>query len=217
MNGKEILRRSLKAALGLIIFTVGDYMVIQANIGLPPWDCFSIGLSQRIAITRGQASIVVSIVILTLDVLMKEQIGIGTLLDTVICGTFLDLFTGIGFVPLQKSMASGIAVMTVGMFIMAFGQFFYMDAGLCCGPRDSFLIAVGKRLRSVPIGMVEIIILATVLFAGWLLGGLIGVGTLISVGGLGFAMQAVFHLMHFEPRNVRQHGFIGTVRSQTAD
>jgi uncharacterized membrane protein YczE len=214
MNGREILKRSLKAALGLIIFTVGDYMVIQANIGLPPWDCFSIGLSQKIGITRGQASIAVSIVILTLDLLMKEQIGIGTLLDTVICGTFLDLFTGMGFVPMQKNLLPGIIIMVAGMFIMSFGQYFYMDAGLCCGPRDSFLIAVGKRMRSIPIGAVDIMILAVVLCAGWLLGGLIGIGTLISAGGLGLAMQAVFHLMHFEPRSVRQNGFFGITKNR---
>jgi len=211
-NRKEILKRSLQAALGLIIFTAGDYMVIQAGIGLPPWDCLSIGLSRRILITRGQASIAVSLFILFLDILMKEQIGIGTLLDTVICGCFLDLFTWIGFIPVQKSLPAGILIFVIAMYIMAFGQFLYMDAGLCCGPRDSFLIGVGKRMRKIPIGMVEVMIMAVVLLAGWLLGGPMGIGTLLGAAGLGLVMQTVFNAVHFEPRDVRQNDLVSSMR-----
>lgn len=215
-----VFQKSLRAALGLIVFTLGDYLVIQANIGLPPWDCLSIGLAQHIGFSRGQASILVSLTVLTVDLLMKEKIGIGTLLDTVICGVFLDIYTNAELLPLVHDVWAGIAFLLLGMLIMAFGQYIYMAAGLCCGPRDSFLIGTGKRLRRLPIGAVEILIMACVLAVGWLLGGAVGIGTLISAAGLGLTMQLVFHVTRFEPRDVLQIDLLTSFRmlvGQTGD
>lgn len=212
LDRKTTLQNCLRAALGLIIFTLGDYLVIQANIGLAPWDCLSLGFAQRVGLTRGQGSIAVSLTVLALDLLMREKIGLGTLLDTVICGVFLDVYTNAGLLPLQHSLWAGVAFLLAGMLVMAFGQYVYMGAGLCCGPRDSFLIGVGKRLSRLPIGAVEVLIMAVVLTAGWLLGGAVGPGTLISVAGLGLAMQLVFRLAHFEPRAVLQTDLFASVR-----
>lgn len=86
---------------------------------------------------------------------------------------------------------------------MAAGQWIYMSAGLCCGPRDSLLVALGRRLPRLPIGLVANALQALVCAAGWLLGGPVGLGTLLSVFGIGAAMQLVFALVRFEPRQVR--------------
>ena len=83
MDRKTLFKNSLRAALGLIVFTLGDYMAIEANIGLSPWDCLSLGLAGQTGLSRGQATIAISLTVLAFDLLMKERIGIGTLLDTV--------------------------------------------------------------------------------------------------------------------------------------
>ena len=212
MDRKTLFKNSLRAALGLIVFTLGDYMAIEANIGLSPWDCLSLGLAGQTGLSRGQATIAISLTVLALDLLMKERIGIGTLLDTVICGVFLDIYTDLNLLPLRQTLASGVLMMLTGMFFMAFGQYLYMAAGLCCGPRDSFLIGVGKRLQKLPIGAVEVLIMAAVLVCGWLLGGAVGIGTLLSAAGLGLTMQLVFRAAHFEPREVRQSDLIDSFR-----
>ena len=90
----------------------------------------------------------------------------------------------------------------VGLFIMGYGQYFYMSAGQSCGPRDSLLIALGKRFPNTPIGVVQTCMIGVALLIGWLLGGPVGIGTIISVFGLGTALQIVCKLMHFEPRTV---------------
>jgi uncharacterized membrane protein YczE len=137
-----------------------------------------------------------------MDVLMRERIGIGTVLNTIICSKAVDLYIWLGLIPKQEKLGLSIALLVAGMFVIAFGQWIYISSGLGSGPRDSFMVGVGKRLRKLPIGLVQNGILLTVLLLGWLLDGPIGLGTLLMVVGLGTSMQIVFRLVKFEPRNV---------------
>ncbi len=102
--------------------------------------------------------------------------------------------------------------MLTGFVFMALGMFIYMKAAQGCGPRDSLLIGIGKRLPRVPIGVVEILLWAAVLLAGWLLGGPVGIGTLISTLGAGAVMQLVYSLLRFEPREIRHRDLAETMR-----
>lgn len=202
MNRKNLAVKSLHAAFGLVIFASGLYCTIQANIGLAPWDCFNMGLAGKIGITYGQTSITIGIITIVVDLLLKEKIGIGTILNVAICGTTVDALTCLGLIPAQSSLWSGILVMIVGMFIMGLGRYLYMSAGLCCGPRDAMLVGIGKRLKRISIGTTNTIILAVVLIIGIILGGKAGIGTLISTFGIGTTMQITFNLFHFDPRNI---------------
>ena len=202
MNRAGVIKNSVKAAIGLGIFSFGLYLTIMANIGLAPWDCLCMGLSMKAGLTYGNMSIIIAVIIVVVDIALKEKIGIGTIFDALLCGLYVDGFTALDIVGEQSGMISGIAVMIAGQFIMAFGQFIYMSAGLGCGPRDALLVAIGKRLRKMPIGAVNVIIYAVFLTAGILLGGPAGVGTVISVFGIGITMQIVFGILKFEPRNV---------------
>lgn len=209
---KELLKKMLTCALGLFIFSFGEYLGIQANIGLAPWMCLNRGLENYLPISFGTVHTVVSLVIVGIDLLMHEKIGVGTILDAVLVGTFVDLFTAVVKIPLIENWWLGIVIMTVGLFIKAYGMYFYMKAGLSCGPRDSLLVGLGRRMPKVPIGVVNIILLAVVTLVGWLLGGNVGVGTIFSVVFIGLTMQIVFNLLKFEPRDVEHDGFIETFR-----
>jgi uncharacterized membrane protein YczE len=87
-----------------------------------------------------------------------------------------------------------------------------MRSGLGCGPRDSLLVALGKRARRVPIGAVNLALLLAVVSGAWLLGGPIGIGTVVTVGLQGVAMQLVFRLVRFEPRSVAHEDLLHTAR-----
>lgn len=202
----NMIYRTLKAAFGLIFYTFGLFLTIKANIGVAPWDVFALGFVNKLPITLGQATMLISVVVVVVDLLLKEKIGIGTLLDALIVGSFLDIYEMMGFVPTMDSVVIGLVAMTIGLFIMALGQFFYMDAALCCGPRDTLLVGLGKLVPKVPIGAVLIVIEAVVLAIGWALGGQVGVGTLYSVVAAGAIMQLVFRILRFEPRNVIHSG-----------
>lgn len=115
-----------------------------------------------------------------------------------------------GLVPELESLPAGVALMAAGLLILALGQYFYMSAGLGCGPRDALLVGLGKRLARLPIGVVTSLLLGAVLLAGWALGAPIGVGTVLAVFGEGAALQLVCRLMHFEPRSVTHLGLAET-------
>ena len=208
----DILKSALLAAFGLAAFGVGVYFTIQANIGVAPWDTFYLGLSDRTGIQYGTISVATSFIVIALDLVMKERIGIGTLIDAVLVGKTVDLCNWLDFLPAQQNLWSSVFLMFVGLFIMGFSQFFYMKAGLCCGPRDGMLLGLCKRLKNVPIGIVSSGILAVVLFFGWRLGGPIGLGTLICVCLQGPIMQVCFALMKFRPTKVEHQDLIQSMK-----
>ena len=208
----QILFRSLKASLGLFAFGFGVYLTILADIGVAPWEAFSLGLSRHLPLSYGDISVITSFIIVGIDLLMKESIGLGTLLDALIVGKSTDLFIRLDLFPHPSHPVVSLIILVAGMFVMSFTQYFYMTAALGCGPRDTLLVALGKRVRRIPIGCVSIAILLTVLAAGWALGGPVGLGTVITAFGLGVTMQLILRLVRFEPRDVRHQSLTETVR-----
>ncbi|MBR5794432.1 MAG: hypothetical protein IKY28_07200 [Anaerotignum sp.] len=198
----QIIKEILKSALGLFIFSIGVYLTIQANIGLAPWDCLSMGVSAKVGYSYGIVHTVISIIILIIDILLKEKIGYGTILDALLVGNYVDWIGYLKLVPVSDNVAVSCAMVIIGLLIMGYGQYFYMDAAQGCGPRDSLLIALGKRFPRTPIGVVQTFMVGIALLIGWLLGGPVGIGTIISVFGMGTALQLVCKIMHFEPRDV---------------
>lgn len=202
-----LIKKILLATVGLAICAVGNYMTIKANIGQSPWNALYLGLINYIPLTYGQISIVIGILITFIALALKEPIGLGTVMDYVLVGIFCDLYETVGLIPEINNYYVGIAAMLVGMAIQSFAQFLYMSAGLSCGPRDAMMVGLGKRVRKVPIGAVSIAINVTAAAVGFLLGGSIGLGTVIFMLAGGVIMQAVFHLLRFEPRDVVHVGF----------
>ena len=198
----QMIKQIFKSAFGLFLFSCGVYLTIQADIGLASWDCLSMGAASHIGLSYGIVHTGISILILVIDILLKEKIGYGTILDALLVGNYVDLIDRILSLPKWDSLPLSCIMVIVGLFIMGYGQYFYMSAGQSCGPRDSLLIALGKRFPNTPIGVVQTGIIGIVLLVGWLLGGPVGIGTIISVFGLGTALQIVCKLMHFEPRTV---------------
>ena len=200
--------RLLLAAAGHVVFTAGIYVTLRSNIGISPWDVLSMGISKQTRLSFGEAALIVSSVILVLDLLAGARIGPGTILDVVITGKGIDLFLAWDPLPLQTTIVTGILCMLAGLFLMALGQRIYMQQALGCGPRDLLLIALGKRIRRVPIGLVQTVILGTVIASGWMLGGDVGIGTLVSFFGMGSIMQVVFFASgRFDPRAVVHDSF----------
>lgn len=210
---RAILRRLPKMIFGLAIFALGVYLAVSANIGLAPWDTLSMGVSYRAPLSFGGASIAVSVLVVLIDLLLREKIGLGTILNAFLVGLFIDAYDRLGIIPEQSNVPLGIAIMVAGLFAMGLGQYFYMTAALGCGPRDTLLMGLGRRFPKIPIGAVNTAILAVVLVAGWLLGAPIGIGTVISTFGIGVAMQIVFRLLRFEPRGIAHEGLIETARA----
>lgn len=208
----QMIKRIIQAALGLFLYACGIYLTMQADIGLAPWDCLSMGVSLQVGFSYGIVHTAISIGILLIDLLLKERIGFGTILDTLLVGNYVDLIAHFHLLPHSESLPLSILFIVIALFLMAYGQYFYMMAGLCCGPRDSLLIALGKRFPKVPIGAVQTVIVGVALLIGWLFGGPVGIGTVITVCGLGAALQIICRLLRFEPRAVVHQGLVESSR-----
>ena len=128
-------------------------------------------------------------------------------------GNFVQAFNYLNKLPENRNLWLGIIIMLAGFVFMALGMWIYMSAEQCCGPRDSLLVGLGKRMPKVPIGIVEVILWAVVLLFGYILGGPIGIGTLISTFGAGLVMQFVYNIIRFEPRKLKHRDVLTVARS----
>lgn len=213
MERRQILHEWLQIVLGLFVFSFGVHLTIFAGIGVAPWDCFGMGVANHTPLNYGLAMTATSVLILIIDLLLRERIGFGTIIDALLTGNFVELFNQINPLPENRSVWLGVLIMLAGLAIMAVGQWIYMRAAQGCGPRDSLLVGIGKRLKRLPIGAVQMFIWGAVLLVGWLLGGPVGVGTLICTFGAGTVMQVVYSLLRFEPRDIRHRDVIETLKA----
>ena len=198
-----ILLNMLLAAVSLFVNGFGIYLTIRANIGAAPWDVLNLGVSHTLGIYYGSASIAISLTILLIDILLREPIGLAMFVDAVVVGKSVDFFNWLGLVPKASSLLTAVPMMIAGLFIIAYTQYGYMLASLGCGPRDTLLVGLAKRVEKIPIGAVSIALLGTATLIGWLLGGQVGIGTLICAFGSGPIMQMAFQSVHFDATHIR--------------
>ena len=208
LNRATVFRQWLRIALGLLVFAFGVHLTIFANIGLAPWDCLGMGIAKHTPLNYGLSMTLMAVLILGIDLLLKARIGFGTVIDALLTGNFVQMYNDLNPLPLNTNLWLGILIMLAGFTFMALGMMIYMNGEQCCGPRDSLLVGLGKRVPRMPIGLVEILLWAAVLLAGWLLGGPVGIGTLISTFGAGLVMQLVYNALRFEPRNIRHRDIV---------
>lgn len=200
---KTVIKEWLKIVAGLVVFAFGVHLTIFANIGLAPWDCLGMGIARHTPFNYGISMTLMAVVILIIDMILKEKIGFGTIIDALLTGNFVQMFNSLNKLPENHNIWLGIGIMLIGFIFMAIGMWIYMSAEQCCGPRDALLVGLGKRMPKIPIGIVEVLLWAVVLLIGYLLGGPVGIGTLISTFGAGLVMQIVYNIIHFEPRKLK--------------
>lgn len=198
--------RYCKLILGLFLNAVGIVMTINANLGYSPWDVFHQGLSNILHIKIGTANIMVGITIITIGIMKGRRPGIGTICNMFLIGAFMNLIMGLNIIPIFSNLYIRIISIFVGMAIMAVGTYFYIRAGFGPGPRDGLMLLfherTGKSIRLVR-GSVE----TTALIAGYILGGPVGIGTVILSLGIGYIIQFVFAIFHFDPKTVDHRGW----------
>ena len=207
MSFPVLLKKIALATVGLAVCAVGNFMTMKAGIGHSPWNALYLGLTNYVPLSYGQVSIAVGVLITFIALALKEPIGLGTVMDYVLVGLFCDLYEALGIFPVIEHYALGVVVMLAGMAVQSVAQVLYMSAGLSCGPRDAMMVGLGKRVRRIPIGVVAVSINLTAAAVGFLLGGSIGLGTILFMVAGGVIMQTVFHLLRFEPRDVVHVGF----------
>ena len=208
----KIFKTILRLLLGFIIYGLAIVIMINANIGLSPWDVFHQGISLKLGLTMGQISIGVGVIIIIIDAFMGEGIGFGTIGNVLFIGTSLDIFQGLRIIPYANNLFEGIIMMIIGIILSAIATVLYLKPALGSGPRDGLMLAINKR-SSKPVGTIRTIIELTVLIAGWLLGGSVGIGTIISGFGLGYAIQIAFRIGNIDSKTLTHKSIMDSIKS----
>ena len=201
-----------RVLFGLVIYSFGVYLTIYANIGLAPWDCLGMGIAKHTPLNYGSSMVLIGVCAIVIQLILRERIGFATLFDTLITGRLTQFLIDISPYPKNHSLWLGIIFMLFGFLFIALGMYVYMSAECGCGPKDGLLIAIGKRMPKIPIGVVEILLWAVITFGGWFLGGTVGIGTIISVFVGGVVMHLFFDVIGFEPRKMKHKSLRETIK-----
>ena len=161
---------------GLFIFGLGDSLLIQSDIGNAPWSVLAQGISNRLGITMGWSTFAISSLVLLLWIPLQQKPGFGTLSNIALIALAIQI--GVTVFPMQSSYPVGIGYCLVGIAMVGIGSSLYITCGLGPGPRDGLMTALHHK-TGIRIGRVRLAIEGTVLVAGWLLGGTVGLGTLM--------------------------------------
>lgn len=210
---KDYVSKTGELLFGLLLFGLGSYLTVQANIGLPPWWAFDMGLSRVTGIDYGIVHNGVAFAIILVDLLIREKIGWGMIGDALIVGAVVSVCNRFGLLPPMGGWISGILCMVVGLFVIAVGSFFYMDAGFGAGPRDALMVALCRALHRLSVGTVRILLEGSALLVGWLLGAKVGLGTLVYMFGMGLAIEIVFRIARFDATRVKNESLLDTHRN----
>jgi len=177
--------------LGLVGYGFSMAVMVRAGLGLDPWDVFHQGLAGRTGMTIGIASAVVGVAVLVAWIPLRNRPGIGTVANVIVIAVTVD--AALAVLPTPSALPVRIAMMLGAVVLNAISTVLYIGAGLGPGPRDGLMTGLVAR-TGLSVRLVRTSIEATVLIVGWLLGGTVGIGTLVYAFGIGPLVQLVLRL-----------------------
>jgi len=171
---------------GLILFGIGEALLVTANIGVSPWFVLHQGLSFKTGYSIGITTFIVSIVVLILWFPLKQKPGIGTILNAILISVVLDL--SILILPYPTVFLYQLIQVIFGILIIGIGSGFYLAANLGPGPRDGLMTGLNKQTHQ-SLSLIRTFLELTAVGVGFYLGGIVGIGTLIYAVGIGFSVS----------------------------
>lgn len=175
------VQRAARLLAGLLVFGASLALLIKAGLGLDPWDVFAQGFSRRTGLSIGTVTIVTSLLLLLAWIPLRQRVGIGTLANALIVGLVID--AGLTVLPEPAGLGAQIAYLVIAVLGSGVGSGLYIGAGWGPGARDG--IMTGLAARGVPLYLARGAIELSALLVGWLLGGSVGIGTIVFALAIG--------------------------------
>jgi uncharacterized membrane protein YczE len=193
------VRRFSQLLVGLVLYGVTMGLMVRATLGLDPWDVFHQGIASRVPLSYGTVITCVSVIVLLLWIPLRQRPGIGTICNALIVGWTTDATLAV--VPTAHLLWVRIALLVVSVVGNALAGALYIGAGLGPGPRDGLM--TGLAARGVgSIRVVRTAIELTVLAIGWLLGGTVGIGTVVYALGIGPMLHVLLPRLSVAPADL---------------
>jgi uncharacterized membrane protein YczE len=179
--------------IGFALFGLSIALLIRSNLGTSPWAVLEVALSQLTLIRPGRMSIIVGFVVLLGALALRERVGWGTLGNILFIGLWEDMF--LAYIPsVEDQLGLQITMLLAAILMMGFASAIYIGVDAGAGPRDSLMMAL-PRVTKLSLRLGRAIIEITVVIVGWLLGGPLGIGTLVFAVLIGPAVQWAFKLL----------------------
>jgi uncharacterized membrane protein YczE len=186
------LKRVLILFFGLAIFGLGDGLIIQSGLGNAPWSVLAQGISLKSGLSIGTSTLIIGALVLSLWIPLRERPGFGTIANILIISLFIEVGTNI--FPKQEDLLPGLLFTLVGIAMVGIGSSLYITCGLGPGPRDGAMTGLHQR-TGVRVGRVRLGLEVVVSIAGALLGGTLGLGTLLFALLIGQSVAISFGLL----------------------
>ncbi len=196
LGTRRNILRYLVLFSGLFIVANGIVFTINAHLGVNPWDVLHIGIANQTGISIGQVMQGIGLLLIVVSYLLKVKLYIGTILNMIFLGLFVDLIISWDYVPQSELLWLRILLYLAGVLIFGFGIAIYISANLGAGPRDSLMLALTKASR-FRAGTIRTFMEITVALIGFLLSGPLGIGTVIFAFSIGFFMETGFVIVRW--------------------
>ncbi|WP_216323290.1 YczE/YyaS/YitT family protein [Deinococcus aestuarii] len=201
VTAQPVGRRFLLLVFGLFLYGLSLRLMLDARVGVAPWEVLHLGVTRHLPLSIGLVSILTGVLIVAFTALrLREPIGPGTVINVLLIGLFLDVLGPL--VPDPVALAGRWAQFLLGVALLGLATGTYVAAGLGAGPRDGLILGL-SRMTGWDVARVRTGIELAVLALGWALGGLVGWGTLVFALGSGPAMAAglaLYGLTRGQPR-----------------
>ena len=186
LRAGKLPRRVVQLLVGLILYGVSMAMMLRATLGLNPWDVFHAGVTSRVPVTFGQVTIIVGALVLLLWIPLRQWPGLGTIANVVVIGLAVD--AALAVIDSPSGLPAQLALLLAGLVLNGLAGGLYIGSQLGPGPRDGLMTGLALR-TGLSIRLVRTGLELTVLGAGWLLGGPVGIGTVLYAMAIGPLVQ----------------------------
>ena len=182
LNLKPKISTLFFCCFGLMLFGLGEGLLIVSFTGASPWSVLAQGISLNVNLSVGMITLIISLCVLILWIPLGQKLGMATVLNALIIALMIDLC--IKFVPTPSNYYNQLILAIISVITVGIGGGIYLVANLGAGPRDGLMVGLQKK-TNLPIALVRATIEITVVSVGWYLGGTVGIGTLLFAFGIG--------------------------------
>ena len=169
------MTRGVRLLAGLVLFGLALALLVRADLGLDPWTVFSAGVARHVDLSLGAVTVLSSVGVLLLWVPLRQRPGLGTVANALVVGPVLDV--GVALLPAPQHLVVRAVFLVLALVLVAVGTGLYVGVGWGPGPRDGLMTGLAER--GVPLYLARTLVEGTVLLVGWLLGGAVGLATVV--------------------------------------
>ncbi|WP_039056203.1 membrane protein [Enterobacter sp. Bisph1] len=181
-----MLRRLIQLYTGLLLYGVSTAMFVRADLGADPWNVFHLGVGRQLSLDIGTVMIATGVLVLLLWIPLRQRPGLGTISNVIVLGLAAD--AALSVMPVLNSLVAQSALLISAVIVNALATGMYIGAGFGAGPRDGLMTGIHAR-TGWPVRRIRTVIEVSVLLTGWLLGGTVGIGTVVYALAIGPMIQ----------------------------